>query len=245
MIASLQMYDWPELVAANNELWSLIRAGLRQDNGAAPMELTRYGDESEAWLRKDLFLSQTCGMPYRMKLHTKVSLVGTADYGVSGCPPGYYRSAFVVRKDDSRSDLVEFADSRFAYNNRHSQSGYAAAFFHAVPLKFWFSRELESGGHKESAAMVAAGSADIAALDAISWRHVQAYDSSADQLRVVEWTEPTPGLPYIASQGVDSRDLFNAIDLAIGALSDDARDKLGLKGLEYIPASDYLAMPSI
>jgi ABC-type phosphate/phosphonate transport system substrate-binding protein len=245
MIASLQMYDWPELVAAHSELWTLIRAELCQEYLAVPMELTRCRDESDAWLREDLLLSQTCGMPYRLNLHNKVTLVGTPDYGVTGCPPGYYRSVFVARKNDPRSELVDFADGRFAYNNRYSQSGYAAAYFHVAPLNFWFSREQESGGHKESAAMVAAGSADIAALDAISWRHVQAYDLSADQLRVVAWTAPTPGLPYIASKQVDRQDLFEAIDLAVKALSTEAKDKLGLKGLEYIPSSVYLALPSI
>lgn len=150
-----------------------------------------------------------------------------------------------MRKDDPRSELVDFADGKFVYNNRHSQSGYAAAYFHAAPLNFWFSQRLESGGHKKSAAMVAAGSADIAALDAISWRHVQAYEPSADQLRVIEWTEPTPGLPYIASQGADRHSLCNAIDLAVKGLSSTAKDNLGLKGLEYIPASVYLSLPSI
>jgi ABC-type phosphate/phosphonate transport system substrate-binding protein len=245
MIVSLQMYDWPELEIANIEFWTLIRDRLSQKNVVGPMGLTHYPDESDAWLRNDLLLSQTCGMPYRSYLHKQVTLVGTPNYGVTGCPPGYYRSAFVVRKNDSRSELADFADARFAYNNRQSQSGYAAAYFHVALSDFWFSRELESGGHKESAAMVATGSADIAALDAISWRHVQAYESFSDQLRVIEWTMPTPGLPYIASKRVDRRDLFNAIDLAIGALSTKTKDELGLKGLEYIPASVYLALPSI
>lgn len=245
MIASLQMYDWPELGAAYSEFWSLIRAELRQENLVVPMELTHCRDEADAWLREDLLLSQTCGMPYRLSLHNKVTLVGTPDYGVTGCPPGYYRSAFVARKSDPRTELTDFADSRFAYNNRYSQSGYAAAYFHAAQSNFWFSREQESGGHKESATMVAAGSADIAALDAISWRHVQAYETSADHLRVLEWTTPTPGLPYIASKQVNQQDLFSAIELAVNALSAEAKDKLGLRGLEYIPASVYLGLPSI
>ena len=99
MIASLAMYDRAEAQPANDRLWGLIRDGLRRSGGAAPDRLTR-GDGAywPAWEAPDLVLSQTCGYPFRARLIGTVTLIGTPDYGVTGCPPGHYcsRSESVV-----------------------------------------------------------------------------------------------------------------------------------------------------
>jgi len=93
MIASLGMYDRPETMAANDRLWALVRDGLRARGIAAPEALTRgAGAYWQAWEDPALVLSQTCGFPYRAKLHGKVTLVASPDYGLQGCPPGYYCS---------------------------------------------------------------------------------------------------------------------------------------------------------
>lgn len=245
MIASLQMYDWPEMHDAYGEYWALIRENLRLCGIRAPDQMTRFTDESDPWLKRDLVLGQTCGMPYRLRLHDKVTLVGTPDYAVADCPKGYYRSAFVVRADDPRTEMHDYERSVFAFNNRNSQSGYAAAWFHVSDFGFWFSNEQESGGHRNSAQMVVLKQADIAAIDAVSWRHMQDYEEFVADLRVIAWTDPTPGLPYITATGFEQPVVFEAIDKAIGALSDDAKKTLGLRGLEYIPADGYLSLPSV
>ena len=104
-LASLPMYDRPETAAANDRYWQAIRTRL----GEGPETLTRTGELWEHWLAPDLVLSQTCGYPYRARLHGQVTLVGTPDYGLDGCPPGHYRSIFVARADDPRTDLRAFA----------------------------------------------------------------------------------------------------------------------------------------
>ena len=64
MIAALPMYDRPELQAANDRYWALIRAGLLARGIAAPEGLRR-GDAvlMPQWESPDLVLSQTCGFP--------------------------------------------------------------------------------------------------------------------------------------------------------------------------------------
>ncbi|NJM84477.1 MAG: hypothetical protein HC844_20340 [Tabrizicola sp.] len=116
MIASLAMYDFGPAVAANDRLWAGIRDGLRADGAAAPEGLTR-GVEAfwPAWEDRDLVLSQTCGLPFRMKLHDRVTYVATPDYGVEGCPPGHYRSLFVARKEDPRQEIAAFGGAAFAF----------------------------------------------------------------------------------------------------------------------------------
>jgi ABC-type phosphate/phosphonate transport system substrate-binding protein len=245
MIASLGMYDFGAATAANDRLWALIRDGLRSAGHPAPDALIR-GEAAfwPAWESPDLVLSQTCGYPFRAKLHDKVTYIGTPDYGVEGAPPGFYRSVFVARKADSRRTLVDFGGARFAYNEALSQSGWAAPQTHAASLGLHLPPYVQTGGHRSSARAVAEGRADIAALDAVTWSLMQDQDTVVAALRVVGLTSPTPALPYIAATGADADMTFSVIETAIDALSQKDREALRLKGLVRIPLNAYLAVPN-
>ncbi len=244
MIASLMMYTRPELEPANERLWSLIRARLAAHGVEAPEMLSQDAPPYEVWQDPALVLSQTCGMPFRTRLKDHVQLVCTPDYALEGCPPGYYRSAIVVRADDPRFTLAEFAPSRLAYNGTDSQSGYAALYAHCAPLGFWFANSVESGGHLPSARMVAEGEADLAALDAQSWRIIERHERFTADLRVLEHTAPTPGLPLITGPAHDPEVIFAALEDALAALLDADRRVLDLRGFVRIPRSAYLEVPT-
>lgn len=244
MIASLMMYARPELAAAHERYWQLIRRELAHRGIDSPEALAQDTEEFSVWTAPDLLLSQTCGMPFRLWLHDKVTLVGTPDFGLDGCPPGFYRSAIVVRADDPRERPEAFGDAVFAYNQTFSQSGFAAPYNHLKPQGFWFPNLWQSHGHLMSARAVADGTADIAALDAVSWRLMQRHEDFASTLRVLEWTAPTPGLPYIAARGADRQATFEAVTAAIAALDGDDRSDLGLRGLVDIPAERYHTVPN-
>lgn len=245
MIAALGMYDRAEVQAVNDRLWRLIRDGMRARGIAAPATLTR-GEMAymPGWLSPDLVLAQTCGFPYRARLHGLVTLVGTPDYGVEGCPAGYYRSIFVARVDDGRS-LAEFDGTPLAYNDGLSQSGWAAPQNHAARLGLALPAGLHTGGHVASARAVAEGRADLAALDAVTWAMIGDWDAPmAQALRVVDRTDPTPGLPLIAGAGAQPGPIFDAVSFAIAELAPEDRAALHLKGLVKIPAETYLAVPT-
>jgi ABC-type phosphate/phosphonate transport system substrate-binding protein len=245
MIASLGMYDFGAAMAANDRLWALIRTGLRGRGIAAPDALVR-GEAAywDAWAAPDLLLSQACGYPFRARLHGRVTYVGTPDFGVEGCPSGHYRSVFVARADDPRRQLIEFGGARFAYNEALSQSGWAAPQTHLARLGITLPPRLETGGHRLSAAAVAEGRADIAALDAVTFAIMQSEDAVVARLKVVAMTDPTPGLPYITAAGRDPQPIFDAVSEAFAALDPGDRATLRLKGLVRIPVSDYLAVPN-
>jgi ABC-type phosphate/phosphonate transport system substrate-binding protein len=247
MIASLGMYDFsPRLQAANDRLWSGVRANLAAAGLAAPERLTRgAGAYWPAWDSPHLVLSQTCGFPYRARLHGRVTLVGTPDYRVEGCPPGQYRSIFVARRDDPRTKLAAFNGAALAYNEALSQSGWAAPMTHAARAGITLRPGCETGGHRASVAAVATGRADLAAIDAVTWA-LLLDDGAADALELapIAMTDPTPGLPLIAAPGADAGRLASAVADAIAALmAEDART-LRLHGLVQIPASAYLAVPT-
>jgi ABC-type phosphate/phosphonate transport system substrate-binding protein len=244
VIASLPMYDRAETAAANDRLWAAIRHGLRADGVDAPQELQRGADDLwPQWTSPDLVFSQTCGFPYRARLHGSVTLIGTPDFGVEGCPPGYYRSVLVARADDPRDTVEEFDGAPFAYNEALSQSGWAAPYMHATSLGIRLVPAIETGGHRYSALAVLSGKADFAALDAVTWRMLRRWEPAMATLKVIGSTDATPGLPYIAASTMSRDHLFPIVAAAIAAQSPDDRDATGIRALVAIPAEAYLAVP--
>lgn len=241
MIASLPMYDRPETAAVLDTLWSEIRARLPMD---APARLTREGDLWDHWRHPGLILSQTCGYPYRTQLRGNVQLVAAPENRLPGCPPGHYNSVLIVRADDPRHSIDAFATARFAYNAGLSQSGWAAPQTHAAMLGFAFTSVVQTGGHAASVQAVAEGRADIAAIDALSWRLIQRHEGDATALRELARTTPTPALPFITAKGQDAPAIAAALAAAIAALTPEARDTIGLYGLAQIADADYLAVPN-
>ena len=72
MIATLPMYDWPEVREATDDFWAAMARCLGSD-----VRLSRPEDFAAAWTREDLLFSQTCGYPFTHALKDKVSLVAT------------------------------------------------------------------------------------------------------------------------------------------------------------------------
>lgn len=244
MIASLPMYDWPELIPAHDAFWDRIRGALAEAGTPAPDSLDRRTGLWDAWQHPDLLLGQTCGMPYRTRLHGHVRLVGTLDYGLPDSPAGFYYSELVVRADES-APLPDITRLRLAYNSGDSQSGWAAPQNFAALGGERFTRTLATGAHRESALAVAEGRADIAALDAVTWRLIRRYmPDVASALRVMTRTDPTPGLPLITALTRDAGQIAAAVESAIASLAESTRQDLGLKGIAQIPATAYLAVPT-
>lgn len=237
MIASLPMYATPQTAGADARFWALIRDNLRALGGAAPDTLVPApADLMAHWRDPGLVFSQTCGMPFRAALQDSVTLIGTPDYGVDGCPPGYYCSVIIARIDDPREALDDFRAARFAYNDPMSQSGWAAVAMQ-TPEALQGPR-LCTGSHRGSVKAVQQFEADFASIDAVTWHHLTTAGETAG-LRIIHRTQPTPGLPYITAKSGSAPVLFEATAAAIAALSASDQQTLHLKDLIAIPKRDY------
>ena len=233
MIAGLPMYDRPELFEAHNKFWQLVHEQLT----GSPKILSRNISPWDLWTSPKLFLAQTCSSPYRESLNKIAIYVGTADYALPNCQPGYYNSLIISRPG---YEMSEIKTCTFGYNERISHSGWTAPMAHFRKLNVLPKSLKKTGSHRASVKSVASGKIDFAAIDAQSWRFIKKYDKFSINVRVLDHTHPTPGLPFITSQNGLKENLFIAIKKAIEVLSEKYRSILYLNGFMILEEEKYL-----
>ncbi|MGJ8604211.1 MAG: phosphate/phosphite/phosphonate ABC transporter substrate-binding protein [Marivita sp.] len=221
MIASLPMYWRVENADLWRAFWAVVqdcavREGVTLPDLTPPDALPT--DWYDHWLNPDLALSMTCGLPFRTALKGKVQYIGTLDFDL-GTAPGHYQSQVITRPG------LTGPAHRLAYNSSDSQSGWAAA-QELTDLRL-ITDFIPTGGHAASLAAVANGHADIACIDAVTWRLLQRDDPNAAKVAPASQTKPTPGLPLIAAQGADPAPLRAALGAATSAFSPDTPDAMG------------------
>ncbi len=238
MIASLPMYDWPEVQVETDVLWESLRDHLADAGISPPSALSRGEDPWTHWLNPSLALSQTCGLPYSAKLAGKAVLLGAPDYDLSDCPKGTYRSVVIARTQGA--EVMGLKGAKFAFNMRESQSGWAAL-NKVLAIEDHFGELVQSGAHRNSIISVADGISDCAAIDAVSWALAQRVEPAAARVHVIAVTPPTPGLPFITGQANagKAKAMAGAISLAIAALPDEVRSALLLRGFKEWSDEDY------
>ncbi|MEM6371600.1 MAG: PhnD/SsuA/transferrin family substrate-binding protein [Pseudomonadota bacterium] len=238
--ASLAMYARPELDAANAEIWTAAREHLHTHGIDAPGKLDPDGVGYDYWEDPNLLVSQTCGYPYRSRLFDTVSLIGTPDYGLEDCPPGYYYSVYLVRRSSHYKTIQDLQGATFAFNDKHSQSGFHGPMAHLGAHGVAANPHLETGAHIASAIAVVQGQCDFAAVDAITWRYMLQSDDFTSDLRIITGSHPVPGLPLITAFAELVLPLRAALRAAFAACP-AATAQLGINGLQVFLPETYSA----
>ena len=234
MIASLPMYWRDENAEAWRDFWARMGPGL--PDLTAPGEIADLGAH---WTDPGLVLSMTCGLPFRAALRGRVRYVATPDFGL-GDGPGMYHSVCIARPGwDGGAALM-------AYNAADSQSGWAAQ-DDADPRnpRPAIRGTLCTGSHAGSLTAVAEGRADLAWIDAVTWRLLQRFvPGVAAQVAVIGRTGPVPGLPLICALDRDPVPLRAAFAAACATLSPSETEALGgLRGIAVLDPARYLSLP--
>ena len=243
-IAALPMYDWPEVSHAVDRLWKSVAVAALPLGLPVPAELTRRDPPESIWLHPELIVGQTCGLPLVQRLLDHVVVLGTFAFDLPDTDPGDYHSVVVVAESSPCGSLADLRGGVVAINARDSQSGHAALQYGVAPLAQggrFFGSAIETLSHRASIAAVADGSADVAAIDAVSWLLALDHDPAAHTLRVLTRTQPTPGLPLITSLDHEALrlDLITAIRRGIAALDHTSRRALHIEGFEPHTGDDY------
>jgi ABC-type phosphate/phosphonate transport system substrate-binding protein len=246
-IAALPMYDFPELSAAHDALWAAIAERLQAAGVAAPLHLTRTLGHFDVWKHPGLLLGQGCEYPLAKSFSQYIRPVATPRYAVPGCVGARYRSAIVVRHDDPAHTIADLRLRRCVINEVDSNSGMNLLRAAIAPVSGgqpFFQSVERSGSHLRSADMVAAGLADVAALDCVSYAHFRRlYPARMSGLRVLAWTDPSPCLPYITARST-SEETLAALRASLADVVADAAvtplcEPLFLEGFDFAPAEDY------
>jgi ABC-type phosphate/phosphonate transport system substrate-binding protein len=247
-LASLPMYDLPELHAATAAWWQgLARAFRREGLAEVPDALDRRPDFQQVLLSPDLLFSQTCGYPLMHALAGKVTLLATPCYAVEACEAADYCSLVVVAADNPAAGITELRGARCAVNGTDSQSGYNALRALVAPLAAggrFFGRVAVSGSHRASIGLVGSGQADVAAIDCVT-HALLSRDRPATLAgtRVLCRTATAPNLPYVTRAGADDDLLARLRGGLQRAMADPAlttvRDSLMLTGIAVLPLSAY------
>jgi len=250
-IAALPMYDFPQLRAAHDALWSAL-AGRMVAMGLAnvPRELTRNLGHSEVWRHPGLLFGQGCEYPLATSFANCVRLVATPRYGVPGCEGFTYRSAIVVRSGDPAEALADLRNRACVINEVDSNSGMNLLRAALAPLaaagRFFGSVEV-SGSHLRSVETVADGQADVAAVDCVTFAHLRRIRASVvGEVRVLGWTPSSPCLPFIAGRAT-SDSTVQVLREALAAVFADAglrevREELFLDGVDLEPDEGFGAV---
>ena len=294
-VASLPMYDFPELRGAHDAFWAALSARLEAAGVSnVPPALTRNLPHGDVWRHPSLLFAQGCEYPLATSFADHVRLVATPMYSAVGCEGARYRSAIVVRGAGAGPDagggmrgagggmrgagggmpgagggmpgaggvvpgagvdgglgagraLADFRGQRCAINGLDSNSGMNLLRAAVAPLATggrFFSSVVVSGSHLRSVEMVAAGEADVAAIDCVSFAHFQRlYPSVVGQLRILGWTPSGPSLPFITARSASDATV-RTLRCALADVFDDdglaaVREQLLLNGVDLQPTEGF------
>ena len=245
--ASLPMYDLPEARQWTDRLWTAIAEELREEGVPdVPDALEHPSDHHDAWRADRLLFSQSCGYPVATALRSVVRVVATPHYAVPGCEGHRYSSAVVVRASSRATALGALRCAACAFNSRDSQSGYNALRAVIAPIaqgRRFFARTVETGAHAASIEAVRDGRADVCSIDCVTWALLARHRPSALQgLRVLAFTEPVPGLPFVTASDCSDATVESIRDALAHAFARpdlaETREALLICGLSMLSTLD-------
>jgi ABC-type phosphate/phosphonate transport system substrate-binding protein len=242
------MYDFPELREAHDQLWGALVRRL-QDAGinSVPARLTRSLSHRQTWMHPGLLFGQACEYPVSKSFEERLEILATPRYTAPGCSGTFYRSAIVARAEEPASALEELRQRRCVMNEPDSNSGmnlFRAALAPLAGGRRFFESVQFSGSHRASLELVAAGEADVTAIDCVTLAHLRRFEPGlTSNLRIVDWTPASPCLPYVTSRhtsGLTLEALRSAIeDVFVDRTLAPVRELLLLEGVDLSPDTSF------
>ena len=247
-IASLPMYDFPEVRAATNALWTGIAhhfevVGLEH----VPQQLVHDQSLQTLWSDPSLLFSQCCGYDVVYGYRERLQVLATPRSTAPGCVGTDYASVIVVPEYSRYKDVLDMHGTVAVINGVESHSGMNALFglvaSHSRGGKF-FSEVKISGSHTDSLAMLQKGEADVASIDCITYALFQRYRSGAlDGTRQLGLTCRAPTPPYVTRRDIDPSTVMRMKNALKDAFEDPSlastKELLLLEGIEIRSTDTY------
>lgn len=250
-IASLGMYDHPAQRAANDALWGWIAARLAAKGMTdVPASLERERTPDQLWPDPQLLFGQACGYPFARFHKDHLRVIAVPRYAAPHCQGTQHGSVIVARADDSRAALADFRGAVAAINEPASNTG-TNLLRHTLAEQCgpgaFLAGFVRTGGHVASMRAVAAGKADLAAIDAVTYAASEAsYPGLPGTFKVVAVSRSVPALPFVTAQATPEPVALLVQDALLAAMAApelaEARTALLLAGAEPIDPAAYDAV---
>jgi ABC-type phosphate/phosphonate transport system substrate-binding protein len=247
-IAAFPLYDFPWLRAETEAFWyatvqQLRGAGLRE----LPTRLTRSEDYSAAWRNSHLLLGQACGYPLMKQFRITARIVATPVYTAPGCKGAWHRSVFIARGTSRFATLSDLRGGICAVNGFDSNTGMNLLRAAIAPLadrKPFFRSIVISGSHLASIKAIVDGRADLAAIDCVSFAHLQRFVPTLTEcVRPIGQSMLVPAPPFITASTTDDTTvaiLRRALaEVAANPQLVSLRAALLIGGFEFVAEADY------
>ena len=247
-VASLPMYDMPEVRKALDSLWSGFAYNLQREGiGDIPKYLVHDSPRNQLWDDPRVMFSQCCGYDLVNRYAGLLVPIATPHYGAPECKGGDYASVIVVREDHETDDVLDMRGAICVINGPESHSGMNALRALVAPVSRrgrFFTHVKVSGSHRDSLEMIRRGEADVAAIDCVTYALLKRYRPDAlSGIRKLGRTYRAPGVPYV-TRAVLSKDTVARMRAAVLRTFADAklatvRQALLLKDVHEIRLSGY------
>jgi ABC-type phosphate/phosphonate transport system substrate-binding protein len=238
-----QQSSWQQLFARFCELSGVVDDSVMLSFDHDPAHLLEPG----------LWFGHTCGYPLMTLLQDYVSPFCVPLFDVPGTDGRFYSSRFIVAADSSIDSIDASRDRVAVINNPDSNSG-MNVLRHAVAgvsdSEQFFASVVTSGGHLYSLEAVANGSADIAAIDCVSYQLIKDWRPQlCADIRIIGDSVKTCGLPLVMAHAdiadADTGAMTNSLNQALALCDDVVRDTLHLNGFARVQLDDYRSIVEI
>ncbi len=246
--ASFPMYDFEEVHGAHEVLWNSVARKLEKAGvKGVPAALDRARGVHELWTDPELLLSQCCGADLVGRYAGTLALVATPRYRAPGCDGCFYSSVVLVAGHSPATEISDLRNAVCVVNSHESHSGTNALRALVAPFSRggrFFSRIVTSGSHPASVATVARGEADVAAIDCVTYAHLERYRPSVlEGTRPLCYTARAPGIPFVTRAGTDP-DRIRQLQSALADAFEEPEGRAAgasvfIDGVEILPFSDY------
>jgi ABC-type phosphate/phosphonate transport system substrate-binding protein len=240
--ASLPMYNFPEMRAANARFWEALR-GLLLEAGLAdvPDALTFERRPVPERLEPEMLLSQTCGYPLETVFRGQAIRLGAPIYDAPGCDGATHRAFFVVPEASPAKRLADLKNSVFLLNSPVSNSGMnlpRRALAEIAGGRPFFREIIETGGHPASLDRLLRGEGDVASIDCVTYAFWQrCLPEAAARVRIIAETPPSPAIPFVTSTATPPATV-DILRAALRTVADEPRYAAVRSGLMIINIVD-------
>jgi ABC-type phosphate/phosphonate transport system substrate-binding protein len=205
----------------------------------------------ELWARPDLGCAFMCGWPFAREGRVRPIIAAPVPAASWSGGRAIYRAEFVVASEESHVMLGDVLARRFAFNARHSHSGWNLPCAHLATIGAPPFAELVGPfvTHQQSIAAVADGTADVACIDSYVLDLLRLHDPAlAARVRVVAATAESP-IPLLVGAHRTHGDLLGDAarervrEALLGLAADTGGRTLlaavALRGFATVEAPDY------